>query len=189
MTSALPLRGLPPRVALFQWRARRMARRAGHAWGLEAAAAPSDLAALLRLARGRREVVELGTGPAWTAIALGLADSERRVTSYDPVVHDHREDYLALVPARVRERIRFVAADGAAGAPDHPGGVEMLFVDSTHERAATVAELRAWEPRLADGAVVALHDYGHPDFPGVAEAVRELGLQGEANGGIFAFVH
>jgi hypothetical protein len=36
---------------------------------------------------------------------------------------------------------------------------------------------------------VVLHDYGHPDFPGVAEAVDELGLEGEATGGIFAFVH
>jgi predicted O-methyltransferase YrrM len=189
MTAALALRALPPRVALFQWRARRLARGAGHVWGLEAAATPADLAVLLRLAHGRREVVELGTGPAWTAIALGLADSSRRVTSYDPVVHDHREDYLALVAPRVRERIRFVAADGATGASDHPGGVELLFVDSTHECAATVAELQAWEPHLADGAVVALHDYGHPDFPGVADAVRELGLQGEATGGIFAFVH
>jgi hypothetical protein len=180
---------LRPRVALFRWRARRLAERAGHAWGLEAAAAPADLAALLRLARGRREAVELGTGPAWTAIALALADPARRVTSYDPVVHDHRDEYLALVPARVRERIRFVAAEGAAGAAAHPGGVELLFVDSTHEAATTVAELRAWGPRLADGAVVALHDYGHPDYPGVAEAVRELGLEGEATGGIFAFVH
>jgi len=186
MTSPL---ALPPRVALFRWRARRLARRADHAWGLEAAASPADLAALLRLARGRREVVELGTGPAWTAIALALADPGRRVTSYDPVVHDHRNDYLGLVPAPVRERINFVTAEGAAGAAAHAGGVELLFVDSTHEHAATVAELRAWEPRLADGAVVALHDYGHPDFPGVAEAVRELGLEGEATGGIFAFVH
>ena len=184
-----PPLGLPPRVALFRWRARRLARRAGHAWGLEAAASPADLAALLRLARGRREAVELGTGPAWTAIALALADPERRVTSYDPVVHDHREDYLGLVPARVRERIRFVTAEGADGAAEHAGGVELLFVDSTHEHAATVAELRAWEPRLAEGAVVALHDYGHPEFPGVADAVRELALEGEVTGGIFAFVH
>ena len=189
MTSPLALRALPPRVAVFQWRARRVAERAGHAWGLDAAASPADLGALLRLARGRHEVVELGTGPAWTAIALAIADPARRVTSYDPVVHEHRDDYLALVPVRVRERIRFVAVDGAAGAAAHAGGVELLFVDSTHERAATLAELRAWEPRLVDGALVALHDYGHPDFPGVAEAVRELGIEGDATGGIFSFVH
>ena len=42
MTSPLALRALPPRVALFQWRARRLAESAGHAWGLEAAASPTD---------------------------------------------------------------------------------------------------------------------------------------------------
>src|SRR5258705_5939558 len=97
MTSPLALRALPPRVAVFQWRARRVAERAGHALGLDAAASPADLGALLRLARGRHEVVELGTGPAWTAIALTIADPARRVTSYDPVVHEHRGDYLALL--------------------------------------------------------------------------------------------
>src|SRR2546423_4063404 len=127
MTSLLALRALPPRVAVFQWRARRLAERAGHAWGLDAAAAPTDLGALLRLARGRREVVELGTGPAWTAIALAIADPARRVTSYDPVVHEHRDDYLALVGGPVRRRIRFEPLEGAAGAQSHPGGVALLF--------------------------------------------------------------
>jgi len=111
------------------------------------------------------------------------------VTSYDPVVHEHRGDYLSLVPRAVRERIGFEAIEGVAGAEAHPGGVELLFVDSTHERAATLAELRAWEPRLAPGAVVALHDYGHPDFPGVAEAVRAVGQVGKLTGGLYTFVH
>ena len=186
--AALARRRLPRQVARFHRRARRLAERTGHAWGLEAATTPDDLARLLRLARGRRSVVELGTGPAWTAISLALADPARRVTSFDPVVHEHRDDYLALVPAETRAQVRFVQAEGALGATAHPAGVELLFVDSTHERAATVAELRAWGPRLAPGAVVVLHDYGHPDFPGVAEAVRELGLDGTVTGGMFSFV-
>jgi predicted O-methyltransferase YrrM len=186
---AVALRRLPRRVARFQRRARRLAAHTGHAWGREAATPPEDLVVLVRLARGRRSVVELGTGPAWTAIALALADPTRQVTSFDPVVHEHRADYLALAPAAARRRLRFVQTEGAAGAADHPDGVELLFVDSTHERAATVAEVRAWGPRLAPGAVVVLHDFGHPDFPGVAEAVRELGLQGRVTGGMFSFVH
>ena len=89
----------------------------------------------------------------------------------------------------MRRRIRFEPLEGAAGAQSHPGGVELLFVDSTHERDATLAELRAWEPCLAPGGVVALHDYGHPDFPGVAEAVRALGRVGKLTGGLYTFVH
>ena len=111
------------------------------------------------------------------------------MTSYDPVVHEHRDAYLSLARRPVRRRIRFEPLEGAAGAEAHPGGVELLFVDSTHERDATLAELRAWEPRLAPGAVVALHDYGHPDFPGVAEAVRALDRVGQLTGGLYTFVH
>jgi hypothetical protein len=63
----------------------------------------------------------------------------------------------------------------------------MLFIDSTHEREGTLTEFRAWRERLAPGAVVAFHDYGHPEFPGVAQAVAELGLDGEVHGGLFVW--
>lgn len=179
---------MSPRVRRFLWRARRLARRRGHEWGLQAATHGGDLAELLRLARGRRRVVELGTGPGWTAIALALDDPDRRVVTYDPVEHEHRAEYLALAP-RARERIEWVAAEGASGAGASTEPVDLLFVDSTHEREPTLAEFAAWRPRLAPGAVVAFHDYGHPDFPGVEEAIRELGLEGERRGGMFVWTY
>jgi hypothetical protein len=66
-------------------------------------------------------------------------------------------------------------------------GVELLFIDSSHERAPTVLEFRAWRPLLGPGAVVVFDDYGHPDWPGVAEAVADLGLDGEVRGGLFVW--
>jgi predicted O-methyltransferase YrrM len=171
------------RVRWFVWRARRAARRLGHDWALEAATRDLDLSELLRLAEGRREVVELGTGPSWTAIALALAEPGRRVTTFDPVVHEHRDRYLELAPGAAG-RIDFVQAPGAEARGE---GIELLFIDSTHEREPTLGEFRAWRPRLAPGAVVAFHDYGHADFPGVAEAVEELGLDGERRGGMFVW--
>jgi predicted O-methyltransferase YrrM len=174
------------RVRWFLWRARRLARRLGHEWGLRAATRAGDLGELLRLARGRRRVVELGTGPGWTAIALALDDPLRDVVTCDPVEHEHRADYVALAPG-ADGRIEWVRAEGAAAAGAAEDPVDLLFVDSTHEREPTLAEFRAWRPRLAPGAVVAFHDYGHPDFPGVEEAVRELGLQGERRGGMFVW--
>ena len=44
-----------------------------------------------------------------------------------------------------------------------------------------------WRPALAPDAIVAFHDYDHPDFPGVREAIEELGLDGEARGGLFVW--
>jgi len=178
---------LPASVARFYGDALAVARERGHAWGIEAATRPAELRTLLDLAAGARLIVELGTGPAWTTAALALGQPQARVVSYDPVVHDHRDAYLALVPRDVRSRIEFVQAPGAAGAAAGAGPVDLLFIDSTHEREGTLAEFRAWRPRLASGAVVAFHDHGHPDFPGVAEAVAQLGLDGEAHGGLYAW--
>ena len=63
--------------------------------------------------------------------------------------------------------------------------VELLFVDSSHDRDDTVREVEAWRGALVPGAIVALDDYDHPDYPGVREAVTELGLRGEQAGTLF----
>ena len=59
--------------------------------------------------------------------------------------------------------------------PRHYGSVPTLFGAPE----ASVDDL--------SGADVAFHDYAHPDFPGVAQAVAELGLEGEAPGGLFVW--
>jgi predicted O-methyltransferase YrrM len=129
-------------------------------------------------------VVELGTGTAWTTISLALAERERRVTSFDPIVRPERERYLRLVGPRARARIELVAAPGEQG-PAPGQRVDLLFIDSSHEREATIHELRAWRPALAPGAIVAFDDYDHPNYPGVREAVAQLDLPGERQGALF----
>jgi hypothetical protein len=180
----LATRALPPRAAVFQGRAMLRAARLGDDWALQSATRPADVAELLRLARGRRLAVELGTATGWTAGSLLLADPKRRLMSFDPVVREHRERYLALLPRSARERLELVPAPGheARGV-----GVELLFVDSSHDREATVAEFRAWEPRQAPAALVVLHDYGNPAYPGVAEAVAELELDGHEHAGMWVW--
>ena len=158
------------------------AARLGDDFALVSSTRPPDVAELLRLGRGRRSVVELGTATGWTAGALLLADPARHLTSYDPVEREHREDYLALLPRSARERLELVRAPGHQARGD---GVELVFVDSSHDRDATVAEFRAWQSRLAPGGLVVLHDYANPAYPGVAQAVRELGLEGRQHAGLW----
>lgn len=45
--------------------------------------------------------------------------------------------------------------------------------------------MRAWRPALTPGALVVFDDHTHPDFPGVREAVEELGLGGAQHGTLF----
>jgi predicted O-methyltransferase YrrM len=178
------LTALPPRVARFQWRARRVARRTGDEFLLGSATRPADLSRLLRLAAGRRCVAELGTAGGWTAISLALADAGRQVVTFDPLDHSQRLHYLDLIDSSVRRRIQFFAAPGSSGPP--PGMiVELLYIDSAHGREETIAELRAWSPALPAGALVVLDDYDHPAYPGVREAVETLGLSGRQRGTLF----
>lgn len=56
--------------------------------------------------------------------------------------------------------------------------VGLLFVDGDHTKAGARRDIEVWMPHLASGAVIAVDDYGHPDWPGVAEAVDELVAEG-----------
>jgi predicted O-methyltransferase YrrM len=181
-------RVLPRPVAVLQVRSRLRARRTGDVFSLTSATRPSDLATLLGLAGDRLNVVELGTGTAWTAAALAAADPRRRVTSFDPVARPERERYLALLGPAVRARVELIEAPGASG-PQSGAAVDMLYIDSSHERDDVVAEFGAWTPVLASGSLVVLDDYGHATYPGVAQAVAALGLDGTARGTLFVHVH
>jgi predicted O-methyltransferase YrrM len=180
----LQLRRLPWRVAWFQWRAWRLAARFGDEFSRASATRPAKLAALLHVARGRRRVAELGTATGWTSISLALADRRRLVVTYDPFDRPEREQYLQLVGPAVRERLTFIGAAGSEG-PQPDWRVDLLYIDSSHTREETVREVGAWRGALAGGAIVAFDDFDHPEYPGVREAVWELGLGGRALAGIF----
>jgi predicted O-methyltransferase YrrM len=183
----LALRVLPRHVARFYWRAWQHALRDDDRFSLASAARPIELAELLELAHGRRAVVELGTGTAWSAIALALDDRARRIVSYDPSVRVERDAYLALAGAEARARIELRAEPDSAGPHDGDASVELLFIDSEHEREPVLAAFAAWRDALAADAVVVFHDYAHPQYPGVREAVEQLQLDGEEVGGVFVW--
>lgn len=180
------LTGLPPNVALFFARARRLAARRGDDWSLASATGPRSLAHVLREARGHRRVVEIGTGTAWTAIACALADPARRVVSYDPVVRPERAWYLDLCGAG-RERIDLLNSPGERGprGGDQPAG--FVFVDGSHDRDRTIATFQAWRPAVEAGGAIAFHDWGNERYPGVSEAIGALGLRGQVYGDVFVW--
>jgi predicted O-methyltransferase YrrM len=155
------------------------------AFTLRSAASPHQVAELLRLARGRRRVVELGTATGWTAAALALADPARAVVSCDPFVQPGRDRYLRLLRSSTQARIALVPASGVEASTLDAQAIDLLFIDSSHEQQATIDEWRAWRPRLAPGGLVIFHDCDHPDFPGVAQAIDHLGLTGQRRAGMF----
>jgi predicted O-methyltransferase YrrM len=178
------LRFLPLRVALFQWRAWRLAWRSEDGFSPLSRTQPRKLAVLLSAASGRRRVVELGTGTGWTAISMALAERGRVVLSYDPIQRSERERYLQLVSPETRRRLTFVSASGDEG-PRDGETVGLLYIDSSHQREDTIREMKAWRPALEEGSLVVFDDFGNSEYPGVEEAVRHLGLQGKERRGLF----
>lgn len=182
------LRGLPLPVLAFHWRARRLAWRADDRFSFASATTPSRMRIVLDSARGRHRVVELGTATAWTAITLAVDDPLRRVVSYDVFERPEPERYLALVSPDVRARVELVIAPGSSG-PRDSEPVDFLYIDSSHDRDETIAEVRAWQPHLQPGAPVLFDDYVHGLYPGVREAIESLGLSGEQRGTMFVHRH
>ena len=173
-------------VAAFFMRAWWCAQRNEDHFSLDSAIRPPELSELLRLARGRRSVVELGTGTAWSTIALALAERGRRVVSYDPHARPERDAYLARAWPSVQARIEFREEPDSNG--PRPGEmVDFLFIDSSHDRASVARAFTAWREALDLDAVVAFHDYDHPSYPGVREAIEELGLKGAVRGSLFVW--
>lgn len=64
----------------------------------------------------------------------------------------------------------------AAGYDGPPVG--LLFVDADHSKEGARRDIEAWAPHLAEGARIAVDDYGHSDWPGVKEALDELVAEG-----------
>lgn len=174
---------LPANVAVFYLRAVWTAWRSGDTYSLIVSTRPQDASTLLRLAEGHDRVIELGTATGWTTAAFAIADERRRVESYDPEVRPERERYLALAGA-ARARIELHQERAERAAPE-PASAGLVFIDCAHDRETTRDAFRTFEPAVRPGGAVAFHDYGHPRFRGVFQAVEELGLRGVVSGGMF----
>lgn len=147
-----------------------------------------------------QEIVELGVFQGRTALIMAWGATQghgAHVTGIDPWdlegnVYDPpftEIDSKRWAEYRINElgyadRINLVQAFSDRVAADWPdlvfGGkrVGLLYVDGDHTREGARRDIVSWAPHLAEGAVIAVDDYGHPDWPGVGEAVDELVAEG-----------
>ncbi len=183
---AYNLARLPRPVAGFWARAMRRAQAAHDTWSIDVACRPAELRVLLDALGDAARVAEVGTAAGWTTSCIALARPGREVHSWDVEAHPERDRYLALLAPDARARVHLHDRPGGLG-PSAPPPVDAVFIDSSHEREETMATFRTFEPALSPGGVVAFHDWDDEDYPGVTEAVRALGLRGEARGHLFVW--
>jgi len=148
-----------------------------------------DLAARVPAAHA---IVEIGNyrGRSTVALALGARrGGGAQVYSIDPHVEfigprggrfgreDQAHLYANLARLGVGAQVSVIGLDSRSVAAAWTGqDVGLLFVDGDHRYESVSADIRAWRPYLAPGALVAFDDC---DYPDVVRLVRALVSAGE----------
>lgn len=159
------------------------------------AATPEDvMAALADFAAqvpGDQEIVEIGVFHGRTALqmAWGARQGGRaHVTAIDPwdlPGNDYGPPFTDTSTRRwafhhvqtlgYSRDITLIQGFSADVARDYDGPpIGLLFVDGDHSEEGARRDIESWAPHLAEGARIAVDDYGHPDWPGVKVAVDAL---------------
>lgn len=135
-----------------------------HIWGWMT---PEQLDWLGAQAAGMQSVVEVGSLRGRSAFAL-LTACDGPVYCIDPWPEHYRSFMAQCGHFPNLVAIRGSSPEAAAQVPD----VDMVFLDGDHEYEGVVADIEAWLPKTR--TLLCGHDYGHPEYPGVAEAVDEI---------------
>lgn len=113
-------------------------------------------------------VLELGArrGNSTLAFLAGCAESGGHVWSCD--VDDVRRFPDGIGPFRASPQWTFVHGDDMDPAAQvlMPPECDVLFIDTSHEYGHTLAEARAYMPRVAPGGIALFHDTRLMSWPG-----------------------
>lgn len=161
---------------------------------LEGLLALDECAWLYRSARGRREVVEIGSyrGKSAVLLALGSASSGGIVTAIDPHLtgdddprmrfeNEDRRILLEQVGRHgVAGRVREMVMTSREALREWDGrAIDLLWVDGDHSEEAVAFDLGVWGGFVRPGGLIAAHDYPRRGkrsgrFPGVKRAWDRL---------------
>ncbi len=143
------------------------------------AVTPAEARALIDLARGKR-VLEVGSLLGYSTVLM--AEVARHVVAVDP-----HEGYPAGDPRptlapfldnlsthNVRRKVTVLVGTDADLPFLAPRSFDLAFIDTTGEYEDTWRIMHAVVPLLRPDGVLAVHDCGHPDWPGAEAAARDF---------------
>jgi predicted O-methyltransferase YrrM len=140
----------------------------------------SELERLVELATDR-DVLEIGSFKGLSA--WGMAHTAKHVTCIDTFEADSAGQAqtgqfttLATFDRNLEgfKNVARVPMSSEKAIDLIPGSFEMVFIDAMHTYEAVRDDILRWWPRVRQGGVLCLHDYGHSDFPGVKQAADEI---------------
>lgn len=121
--------------------------------------------------------VEIGSykGRSSTAIGLKLKQSQGNLTCVDcwyneDIYKDFQNNMKkAEIPLSI---LKMKSVEAASHFAD--SSLDFVFIDSSHEYQDTIEEILLWLPKIKSDGLLCGHDYGHPHYPGLKKAVKEL---------------
>jgi predicted O-methyltransferase YrrM len=135
-----------------------------------------------------KQVVELGTRDGNSTLALleAARSIAGHVTSVD--IEPCEDARRRVQAAGFLESWTFIQAnDMELEPPQVPPTIDLLFVDTSHLYAPTLAELNKYSAYLRPGGWIALHDY--VSFPGVNRAIHDFVKPAPGRVRFYAFMH
>lgn len=130
--------------------------------------------------------VEVGVAFGGHSEAILSTTGVRRLYSVDMFRHDANYDdplnypqerfdqlfhFVELRLSRFGDRCELVRLESGEASRVLDDGLDFVYLDANHSYEGVSRDLGLWAPKVRDGGVIGGHDYGHPDFPGVRNAV------------------
>jgi glycosyltransferase involved in cell wall biosynthesis len=72
------------------------------------------------------------------------------------------------------DRYCFIRKDSQEAVNDVDGEIDFVYIDADHSYKGVWNDLCTWYPKIRIGGIIGGHDYNHPSFPGVTQAVNEF---------------
>jgi predicted O-methyltransferase YrrM len=138
--------------------------------------------------RGLKIGAELGVFQGYHSLHLLQANPELRLycvdayrqlrvgIGYDDVSDTQFEELYRTVLSRLtptgRARLMRTTTDVAAMSISE--ALDFIFIDADHSYDGVIKDFLAWYPLVKVGGIIAGHDYDHPEWPGVKQAVIDM---------------
>jgi len=123
--------------------------------------------------------VNIGAGGGTSTIAMLEQDSRIVVFSIDiaaagqeTVTNEHLR--LDECGPEYVGRVKRIWGDSKMVGKNWPVKVDLVFVDGDHTLEGCAGDIEAWADHIRSGGYMLFHDYGSPNWPGVAQAVDSM---------------
>lgn len=137
---------------------------------------------MARVLRARPRCTAYGVDP-WTSPEPGSSYAESgSINAKLPQEHYDRvydECMRKLKPFEGRYQISRMTSALAAEGCSMYAKADVIFIDGDHSFEAVLADIGAWAPYVKQGGWLGGHDYDHPRYPGVRQAIEAHSLQVE----------